>query len=176
MFRRKHPLHKVSERAAADISHASPALGACSAGDHPRSYHVVPLLDLRAPGTQLLDDPRALMAGHEGRGHVYLSEQVVEVGVAVAGVDIADKGFLFLRGIKLQLFDTVRLVRFPQDCSFDFHSGPPSWFLVSVRTPRLAIPACRRRSSFGPKEARHGARALPVDASRDGHRTRGLAI
>ena len=83
---------------------------------------MVALLQLRAARTHLFHDAGTFMAGHYGKDHLHVSEQVAQVGMTVARVDVSDKRLLILRRVELQLLDAVRLVYFPQDRSSDFHS------------------------------------------------------
>jgi len=74
MSRRGASFDEVLEVSAAYIAHSPAALGAFATGNHPRSYHVVALLNLRAAGTYLLHDSGALVACGHGQRHLDLAQ------------------------------------------------------------------------------------------------------
>jgi hypothetical protein len=46
---------------------------------HPRRYDVIALFHLCTTWTNLFDDTCRFMAGNEWQGHIYMSEQIMEI-------------------------------------------------------------------------------------------------
>jgi hypothetical protein len=63
----QHPLEEIPEISAAHVAHASSALRANTAWDHPRDPHMIPFLHRRHAGTCLLHDARTLVPAASGR-------------------------------------------------------------------------------------------------------------
>jgi hypothetical protein len=104
--------HEVREVARADVAQTAPALGTLTAGDHPGADHMVAHLELGHSLADLLDDPGALVAGHQRQGHGDAPLEVAEVAMAIAGVEPLDQGLAGMGIVELQLLDAVGPVDF----------------------------------------------------------------
>jgi hypothetical protein len=77
------------------------------AGNQPRSHNMITFFDFSAPRTYFFNCKGSFMACHNGQRYFYISQQIAQIRMTAAGVDIPDKCLLFLWRFQFKFFDAV---------------------------------------------------------------------
>ena len=95
---------------------------------------MVPLFKFRATGPHFLNDAGRFVPGDQRQCHGNMPQQIAQIGMTEAGVDVPDQRLFFPWRSQLQLFDAVGLVDLPQNRCSDFHN--PVSLMVLLYTSR----------------------------------------
>src|SRR5271169_468952 len=105
----------------ADRLAAGGAVAADTAVRDERADDVVTGCHTRHAHADLLDDPRAFVAQHHRQPRREIAVRDVDVGVAQAGVGVADEDLAFPRPIQVELFDLDALAGLVDDSGLGLH-------------------------------------------------------